>query len=262
MNRAFRPLIIIVVGYLILKFGIPFIGAQMHPGTWPVIPATVMKMYMTFVVIGALLINSFDEGGYSALADPVISLYGDSKKAIPCYAVMTCISLFGAFVAYQYVKPTFDAPVELRSVHPAPPSSVKIWGKTYNLATLTNPLREDKANWDKTIEAGGKVYYKNCFYCHGDRMLGFGHYAVGLNPRPADFVDVGTIAQLTESFVFWRVATGGPGLPSEGTPWATAMPVWNQMLNETEIWQVISFLYEYTGHSPRVTASTSGKHGE
>jgi hypothetical protein len=31
--------------------------------------------------------------------------------------------------------------------------------------------------------------------------------------------------QLTESFVFWRIAKGGPGLPKEGAPWNSAMLV-------------------------------------
>jgi hypothetical protein len=29
------------------------------------------------------------------------------------------------------------------------------------------------------------------------------------------------------------------------------MPVWQNFLNEEEIWKVILFLYDYTGHRPR-----------
>jgi hypothetical protein len=72
-----------------------------------------------------------------------------------------------------------------------------------------------------------------------------------LNPLPANFQDNGTIAQLTESFVFWRVAKGGPGLPREGTPWNSAMPAWEDFLTEEEIWSVVLFLYEQTGWKPR-----------
>ena len=171
---------------------------------------------------------------------------------------MVLVGCLGAYISYQYVKPTFEAPVELRAIHPAPPSSIKMWKKNFNLLSLSNPFREDKENFDKYIEEGGIVYYQNCFYCHGDRMLGKGHFAHGFNPRPANFVDVGTIAQLTESFVFWRVGSGGPGLPSEGTPWLSAMPVWQDMLSEEEVWKAIMFLYWYTGHSPRVTEAQEG----
>src|SRR2546425_10888421 len=63
--------------------------------------------------------------------------------------------------------------------------------------------------------------------------------------------DNGTIGMLTESFVFWRIAKGGPGLPREGTPWNSAMPVWEEFLTEDEIWSVIIFLYDQTGLQPR-----------
>ena len=87
---------------------------------------------------------------------------------------------------------------------------------------------------------------------------GEGHYAKGFNPPPANFQDPGTIAQLTESFLFWRIAKGGPGLPGESTPWDSAMPVWENILTENEIWQVILYLYQTTGHQPRVMEEGEG----
>jgi DMSO reductase family type II enzyme heme b subunit len=62
---------------------------------------------------------------------------------------------------------------------------------------------------------------------------------------------VGTIAQLQESFLFWRITSGAPGLPREGAPWASAMPVWHEMLEAEEVWKIIDFLYDYTGFEPR-----------
>jgi hypothetical protein len=40
------------------------------------------------------------------------------------------------------VKPSVKSPLELRTVHPAPPSSLKAYGKTYDLLKLQNPYRE------------------------------------------------------------------------------------------------------------------------
>lgn len=256
--KMIKPLLVILVGYLLLKFGVPFVGSKLHPGTWPVIPTSVMKMYMAFVVVGAILMFTFSREGYDGVIGPIADIYSNPNKGALRFVSIVLVGALGAYITYQYVKPTFEAPVELRSVHPAPPSSVKMWNKRHNLLALSNPLREDKENFEKNIEEGGIVYYENCFYCHGDRMLGKGHYASGFNPIPANFVDVGTIAQLTESFVFWRVGTGGPGLPTEGTPWLSAMPVWKDMLSEEEVWKVIMFLYWYTGHSPRVTQAQEG----
>ncbi len=251
--KFLKPILAILAGYVAIKFGIPYVGSLVHPGTWPVVPTSVLKMYMAFVTLGIVMAYTFDEEGYAGLIGPIEDIYSNPSKAIVRYVVVLLVGTFGAYITYEYVKPTFDAPIELRSVHPAPPSNAKMWGKTYQIQTIQNPYREDKENFAKNLEEGGIVYYKNCFFCHGDRMLGRGHYAVGFNPRPANFVDVGTIAQLTESFVFWRIGTGGPGLPSEGTPWLSAMPVWHNLISEEEAWKVILFLYDYTGHSPRVT---------
>ncbi len=248
-----KPILAILVAYLLIKLGVPFLGSLMHPGTWPVVPTSVMKMYLAFIIIGTLLASTFSEEGYAALIGPIVNIYSNPAKAPIKYGVVLVIGAFGAFVAYQYVKPTFDAPVELRSVHPAPPSSAEIWGKTYQIQSLKNPFREDKANFAKNVEEGGVIFFKNCFYCHGDKLDGKGHFSAGFNPLPANFTDVGTIAQLTESFVFWRVSTGGPGLPGEGTPWISAMPVWHTHLTEEEVWKVIMFIYDYTGYAPRVT---------
>ena len=82
-------------------------------------------------------------------------------------------------------------------------------------------------------------------------MAGDGMYAHGLNPIPTNFTDPGTIAQLQESFLFWRIAKGGPGLPDEGGPWDSAMPAWEKFLKEEEIWEVVLFLYDHTGQRPR-----------
>jgi len=82
-------------------------------------------------------------------------------------------------------------------------------------------------------------------------MAGDGIFAHGLDPIPANFQDATTIAMLQEGYLFWRIAKGGPGLPDESTPWLSAMPAWELFLTEDEIWDVILFLYDYTGHRPR-----------
>jgi mono/diheme cytochrome c family protein len=213
-----------------------------------------MNMYMFFIVTGVVLMYTYSGEGYDNVVSPILELYSNPAKGKMMYVTVLLVGCLGAYITYQNVKPSFEAPVELRSIHPAPPSNVKAFGKRYKLQTLKNPFRvEDKAQLAKNAEEGGVVYYQNCFFCHGDRMLGKGLFYAGFNPLPANFVDIGTIAQLTESFVFWRIATGGPGLPSEGAPWISAMPVWHELISEEETWKVILFIYEYAGHHPRVT---------
>jgi len=257
--KLLKPILVIVIGYLLIQYGVQYIGSKLHPGTSPIVPASVMQMYMFFLIAGVLLIYTYSDEGYDAVIGPIVNLYANPSVGLPRLILIGAVGLVGAYVTYQSVKPSFDAPIELRSIHPAPPAIAKAWGKSFSLQTLKNPFRvEDKAKFEKYVEEGGIVYYKNCFYCHGDRMLGKGHFFSGFNPLPANFIDVGTIAQLAESYVFWRIATGGPGLPSEGAPWISAMPIWHTIISEKEAWKAILFLYEYTGHHPRVMEA----HGE
>ena len=82
-------------------------------------------------------------------------------------------------------------------------------------------------------------------------LQGRGMYALGFDPIPANFADPTTIAQLQETYLFWRIAKGAPGLPDASTPWSSAMPAWENFLTQEEIWDVIIFLYEYTDQEPR-----------
>src|SRR5216117_3855547 len=174
--------------------------------------------------------------------------------------VLAVVTALVGLVAYGQVTTTVAAPPNLRSIHPAPPAEVTFRGKTITLTGLENPLRQHPDSLPAYLTEGKHVYYRNCLPCHGDHLDGQGHFASGFNPLPANFQDNGTIAQLTESFVFWRVAKGGPGLPREGTPWNSAMPAWEEFLTEDEIWSVVLFLYDQTGWKPRTwEKSVSGE---
>lgn len=240
--KLLLAVILMLIFYLILKI----------PSGHYLIPSSVIILYMFFIVVGVLLVLTFSEESAREMSAPILSLLGDPEKKRLRGIIFIVVPLLIGYFAYNKVKPSFEAPVELRSVHPAPPSSVKIFNRSFNLLTLESPVRKDAENLAKKVREGGEIYFKNCFYCHGDKLDGKGHYAQGFNPLPANFQDVGTIAQLQESYVFWRVATGGPGLPKEATPWLSAMPIWEHFLSEEEIWKVSLFIYDYTGHEPRV----------
>ena len=242
------------VSYLIFRFGFP-----------PLLPATLMVQFMIITIIGILLYFAFDDARWTEFKAPILSVLRDDGKGPVRWVFLLAVPLIVAYTVYDLVRPTSNAPVELRQVHPAPPASLKIFDKRFDLATLENPVRgeildtltQDKeAGWEKyneAVTAGRDVYYQNCFFCHGDLLDGTGHYANGfVNPTPINFLDPTIIPQLQESFLFWRIATGGPGLPKEGTPWNSAMPVWHEMLEETDIWNVITFLFDYNGQVPRI----------
>ena len=134
-------------------------------------------------------------------------------------------------------------------------------GQRIDLDAGENPFRGlEKSNpeeFRKHIENGRKVFHRNCVFCHGDNMAANGMFAHGLDPIPTNFHD--TIPQLRETFLFWRIAKGGPGLPDEGGPWDTAMPAWEKFLKEEEMWDAILFLYDFTELKPRAREEAGTK---
>jgi len=132
----------------------------------------------------------------------------------------------------------------------------------FNVISGDSPFRalsdSSPSKFAEHVARGKVVYYENCFYCHGDTLAADGHYAKSVNPLPANFQDPGVLPQLTEAFLYWRVAKGGPGMPDAGGPWDSSMPAWENFLSEDDMWNVIAFLYDYTGYKPRAAESVEG----
>lgn len=247
-----QAILVLVLAYLLVEYGIaylpPLVGIESAP-----VPSSVLLQYMVTALVGVLIWVSGSEERWAKFQEPIHSTMVDDDKRYLRWGFLVAIPLLAGFVVFRQVRETVAAPPSLRSIHPAPPSSITFGGKPMTLAGLDNPLRAD-GSIAEDYARGREVYYRNCVACHGDALDGRGHYAHGFAPQPLAFTGSGTIAQLTESFVFWRIAKGGPGLPKEATPWNSAMPAWEAFLTEDEIWAVIVFLYEQTGNRPRTWA--------
>lgn len=256
-----QAMAVLIIAYLLVRLGIPLLPPLIGIDSAPV-PGSVVLQYMLTVLAGVLIWVSDSEERWDRFKDPIRSTMVEDDRRWLRVALLVAIPLLVGWLAFQRVRQTVAAPPSLRSIHPAPPSSITFRGKSMTLAGLNNPLRAD-GSIAEDVEEGKRVYYQNCLPCHGDALSGDGHYAHGFAPTPLPFTGTGTIAQLTESFVFWRIAKGGPGLPPEGTPWNSAMPAWEEDLTEEEIWAVIVFLYEQSGNTPRTweEAAEAGAEG-
>jgi mono/diheme cytochrome c family protein len=210
-------------------------------------------MYMAMSVFTFLIFFSIKEEQFEAFLRPMKSILADDgKKVLRVLIVYILIPLLAGFITYGKVKPQLAPPATARIVHPEPPASISFKGKSMKILGIENPLRKDEAGLAQHIEEGKRIYYQNCFFCHGDDLSGNGHFADAFNPRPLPFRGADTIAQLPESFVFYRIAKGWKTLPSGSTPWDSSMPAFEDFLSEEEIWQVTLFIYEATGNIPRV----------
>lgn len=235
--------------YLVLGPGIQHLPQLLGLRSAPV-PRSVMLQYMLTVLVGVLIYVSAEETRWRRFREPLQAVLVEPSLRPVRLGLLVLLPLLVGGVTYRTVNAGVGAPSVLRSVHPAPPTEIEFRGATIRLAGLENPLR-GSGDLAEHLEAGARIYVQNCVPCHGDRLDGEGHFAHVFHPVPADFTSNGTIAQLTESYVFWRIAKGGPGLPREGTPWNSAMPAWEDFLTADQIWAVILYLYDRTGWTPR-----------
>jgi mono/diheme cytochrome c family protein len=250
LRHPFWQAALLLLGaYVIFEFGIAYLPPLLGMSSAPV-PNSVLVQYLLTALVGILIYVSDNEERWNEFKQPITALLVEPGTRWLRVALLVLVPVLVGWLTYSTVRPSVAAPLQLRSIHPAPPTSIGFRGRTILLPGLENPLRAD-GSIAEHYEVGKRVYYQNCLPCHGDLLDGKGHYAHGFNPTPLAFTDNGTIPQLTESFVFWRIAKGGPGLPAEGTPWNSAMPAWEQILTEDEIWAVTIFLYEQTGWTPR-----------
>jgi mono/diheme cytochrome c family protein len=248
-----KAVLTLLVALVVFSVVVPWVSAA--------IPGQLYRWYVAATVAAILLYVSSTERSWEEFVSPFRDLLlGRTAVTKPLrIAVFIALPILLGWYFSSWAAGSVQPPGGLRVIHPTPPGSVNFKGKRMVLKEIpTNPLRADTEHLAENIAEGRRVYYQNCFFCHGDSLSGNGHFAKGFNPPPANFQDSGTIAQLTESFLFWRIAKGGPGLPSESTPWDSAMPVWENFLSEQEIWQVILYLYEATPYDPRTWGEAEG----
>jgi hypothetical protein len=228
--------------YVLLRFGF----------TAP-IPASVVSLYMGIVSIAILAYVSSSQGRRDEVFHPLIRFMTEKRYTALLGATVVAIPALAAANVYVQMNAPLQPPFFARTVHPASPADITVHDKKIDLDAGDNPFRQlERSNpqeFRRHVEAGRQVYYRNCVFCHGDTMASNGMFVHGLDPIPTNFND--TIPLLRETFLFWRIAKGGPGLPDEGGPWDTAMPAWEKFLKEEEMWDAILFLYDFTGQKPR-----------
>ena len=158
------------------------------------------------------------------------------------WGLLLAYPLLVGFITWRMVAPTYPAPADTFTLHPAPPEGV---------ADIEVPpwVAEPTAH---VLERGQLLYEKNCLYCHGEKLDGKGPQAAGINYpiAPVSFLDPNTIASLPLFYVFWKASEGG--LQNQ---FNSAMPAWGVGIyspEETvhtgdfsaeEIWQVIAYVF-------------------
>ena len=234
MTLAMKGAVLLVAVFLIVKFGLPLITAPL--------PMSLIWLYLFLTTVGIVVYGTLSAESTEALLGPIFRFLGgeglNGSAKLARLAVLVLVPLLVGWQTYSELVPSSQPPAENRTIHPAPPGE---------FVGLANPL----PNTPENVMMGKGLFSAFCSPCHGAKFNGNGPASDGFNPPPANFVDPGTIAQLQESYLFWRIKKGGVGLNVEGHPWKSAMPRWEVELPDEWIWKIIMAEYAGSGQKPR-----------
>ncbi len=164
ISAFWQFVLVLVSAYLVFDNAFP-----------PLLPLSLMIQYMVIVIVAALLYFSFDDERWDEFMAPLLAVLRNDNTLIVRWGLLLVIPGIFAYTSYEMIKPSFDAPVELRQVHPAPPSKLRIYNNSYDLTSLENPVREnvlklmtedEAAGWEtynEAVLAGRETYY--CSVC-------------------------------------------------------------------------------------------------
>ncbi|RMH31937.1 MAG: hypothetical protein D6690_15145 [Nitrospirae bacterium] len=235
MNRPLAKAALILIGmYIVLVYVLPLFTAPL--------PASLIYLYLALTLSAVLIYYTISGTTLEEFMGPIVRFLSGVDQVGPAKTarllVLIVFPLLVGWQTYTRLAPSDLPPPENRTIHPAPPGE---------FVGLSNPFPKTPEN----IMMGKGLYAAYCSPCHGANYDGKGPAAPGFNPPPANFRDPGTIAQLQESYLFWRIKKGGVGLPVEGMPWKSAMPRWEVELPDEFIWKIIMGEYDGAGQSPR-----------
>ncbi len=234
-------LLILGTFYLFFEYGIaPLTGALTD--TPAPLPASLVFMYTAMTAVAILVYLSVQEDRWRDFVRPIVGFLGNRgspaiARRVARVLVLVFVPLMVGWRGYVGASAQPDPPEDPPGIHFSLPNKY---------IAVENPLPWTEEN----IREGGILYMKNCAMCHGDALDGDGLFARAWQPAPANFRDSGTIAQLDENYLYWRIKEGGLGVPKGSIEYRSAMPVWDGVLTDDQIWKIIMFEYTNAGVKP------------
>lgn len=129
------------------------------------------------------------------------------------------------------------------------PDKLEAWAAHHALKATLNREGTDKPPFaadEETLMAGVKVYSSNCSGCHGAPGNPDPAFAHSFNPNAPLFGNGDDVTDDPEGHIYWIVNHGIK---------FTAMPSFNKMLSEKEMWQVVLFLKNQNQLPPKVATA-------
>ena len=149
-------------------------------------------------------------------------------------AVLISLALF-CYVRFGFVDPRADvepSSLEMKIAMPALDASVD-----RRVPDVKNPIQPT----DENLLSGMRIYQTTCAGCHGDIAHSHAPFGDSFYPRAPQFVEDAPV--MTENQNFYIIQHGVR---------LSGMPAWKTNLNESQIWQVTTFLSSMKKLPPQV----------
>ena len=235
--------------WVAVDLGLPLAAMWTAGASQPVVlPGFARGLYLLLLIAGALVYLSASNRSLDEVRLALDRLFAPPTRTSRFrerlrLGTLVALPIVAGLVAWNMARTGEATPTSLRTQHPTLPQA---W------EPLTNPVRTlDEPARGAALAEARDVFQTACRPCHGAAGDGRGPMARGFRLKPADFTEAGTIATVVEAYAFWRVSEGAPGLPTEATPWDSAMPAWKHDLTDLERWKAVLGAYDVAGVEPR-----------
>jgi hypothetical protein len=155
------------------------------------IPDSAVHIYLSITALALFAYATSSRERLRGTVEPLLTFAGNSRYVLPLAVVALAIPGLVAWSIYQSSFQPIQPPFFGRTVHPSPPAEISSHGQKIDLIHGESPFRAlektDAKAFRERVENGRRIYYSNCFFCHGDALGGDGMYAHAVNPVPANF---------------------------------------------------------------------------
>jgi hypothetical protein len=112
----------------------------------PPLPASLFYTYMGMVTVATFCYVSATEDSWAQCLRTMTDFFRRQTawSRLRRGLVFTAMPILAAWAVYATIVPSFEAPVELRTDHPAPPRTITVHGERIDLQTAKNPFRVDE----------------------------------------------------------------------------------------------------------------------